>query len=216
QQHEVRRIMRRTRKDGTKVWHNPEIMTAARGRGATSTPRPTETPEDRRAAKQNRAALEALFAPKKDAGAKTNGPVEDEKRPAVTPKPGRIVLPPPPNPDPRVAERHKLLGKLLGAEGRPAVSKAANEFLRAGFTFPEEQDVYLQLLEHTSEDHVRTAIDVLSRLLAGELPRRRAVLESRLRRIEQFADEPATRTAAERLRRQVSGRPDGPTPPSAQ
>jgi hypothetical protein len=74
-----------------------------------------------------------------------------------------------------------------------------------------EQDVYLQLLEHTDETRVHEALDALSGILAGELPKRRAVLESRLRRIEQFAEESATREAAGRLRRQVSGRPEGPS-----
>ncbi len=129
---------------------------------------------------------------------------------ATSSKPARIVLPPPPDPDPRAAERQKLLAKLMRAAGRPAVSQAANEFLGAGFVFPDEQDVHLQLLEHANEDHVCTAIDKLASILAGEVPQRRAVLESRLRRIEQFADEAPTRAAAERLRRQVSGRNEGP------
>ena len=120
------------------------------------------------------------------------------------------MLAPAPNSDPAAVERQRLLGKLLRAEGRPGVTKAANEFLRSGFTFPNEQDVHLQLLEHTNEDHVRTAIDALASLLGAEPPRRRAVLESRLRRIEQFADEADTRMAAERLRRQVSGRDVSP------
>jgi uncharacterized small protein (DUF1192 family) len=128
----------------------------------------------------------------------------------------RIVLAPPPQSDPQATERQRLLGKLLGAEGRPKIAKAATEFLRAGFTFPEEQDVYLQLLEHTDETHVRSAIDMLATLLVGELPKRRAVLESRLRRIEQFAEDADTRRAAERLRRRVTGRPEDQGPSSTE
>jgi hypothetical protein len=211
--------MRRVRKqDATKVWHNPELNTFSRlGGGNGGVARPADAPEDRRSAKQHRAALEALFAPKREP--------EPEEKPqrgtsGGTGKPaGRIVLAPAPNADPRTAERQKLLGKLLHAEGRPGITKAADEFIKAGFTFPEEQDVYLQLLEHGKEEHVRTAIDVLGGLLAGELPKRRAVLESRLRRIEQFAEEPSTRAAAERLRRRVSGRAETAVtmgaPPSA-
>ncbi|APR81956.1 Hypothetical protein A7982_07305 [Minicystis rosea] len=200
--------MRRTRKDATKVWHNPDIHTVTRrsgtGGGGGSAPRaPVESAEDRRHAKQHRAALEALFAPKRepeadDAKAKNGAPSKAS---------GRIVLAPPPQTDSRAAERQKLLSRLLVAEGRPGVSKAADAFLAAGFTFPEEQDVYLQLLEHAREEHVRGAIDRLDTILAGELPKRRAVLESRLRRIEQFAEDEETREAAARLRRRVSGRP---------
>ena len=212
--------MRRIRKDATKVWHNPELNTFSRrggGNGGVARP-PTEAPEDRRASKQHRAALEALFAPKREAdpapaGAGQNGSGKPGDGPRGN---GRIVLAPPPQSDPRTIERQKLLGRLLVAEGRPKISKAADDFLKAGFSLPEEQDVYLQLLEHADEEHVRTAIDMLGTILAGELPKRRAVLESRLRRIEQFAEEAATREAAERLRRRVGGRGETPSNPPSQ
>jgi hypothetical protein len=205
--------MRRIRRDATKVWHNPELHTAY-GRGQPNSaglPRPTQTGEDRRAAKQHRAALEALFSPRKEPEAEdSKGGRVKSGRDAASKTPGRIVLAPPPQSDPKAVERQRLLAKLLDASGRPNISKAANDFLRAGHTFPAEQDVYLQLLEHSDEQRIQEAIDELSGILAGELPKRRAVLESRLRRIEEFAEEPATRAAAERLRRQVSGRPEAP------
>jgi len=203
--------MRRIRKDATKVWHNPELNTFSTRGGTGGVARaPTDNPEDRRSANQHRAALEALFAPKRE-------PEPDDGRAgtsshraagAGTPsKPGgRIVLASAPQSDPRTVERQKLLHKLLLAEGRPKISKAADDFVKAGFTLPEEQDVYLQLLEHANEAHVRVAIDRLGSILAGELPKRRAVLESRLRRIEQFAEEALTREVAEGLRRRVGGR----------
>ena len=203
--------MRRPRNDGTRVWHNPEVDTPARRRGQGNGRGP-EIQQDRREVKQHRAALEALFSPRKDPDGKSTDARGEATSAAKSS--GRIVLAPPPSSDPKTAERQRLLGKLLVAEGRPQISKAANEFLRAGFTFPDEQDVQLQLLEHNDEDHVLTAIDSLHALLVGELPKRRAMLESRLRRIEQFAEEPATREAAERLRRSVSGRPAPSTPPS--
>ena len=59
------------------------------------------------------------------------------------------------------------------------------------------------------------AIDALSSLLAGELPKRRAVLESRLRRIEEFAEEACTREGARLLRRAVNGRGGAPSQASA-
>lgn len=208
--------MRRIRKEATKVWHNPELNTfARRGGGNGGVAKPAESAEDRRTANQHRAALEALFAPKRDpepAGEEQRGTraSRDSNAPKAA---GRIVLPAPPQSDPRTGERQRLLAKLLAAEGRPNVSKCADDFLRAGFTLPEEQDVYLKLLEHANEERVRAAIDTLATILAGELPKRRAVLESRLRRIEQFAEEPATREAAERLRRRVGGRSEMPSCP---
>jgi hypothetical protein len=203
--------MRRTRKDATKVWHNPDLNTFSRRGGNGGVARvATESPEDRRSASQHRAALEALFAPKRD-------PEPDrpaDARNGTPSKPGgRIVLAPPPQTDSRGAERQKLLQRLLVAEGRPSVTKAADELVKAGFSLPEEQDVCLKLLEHAREDQVRAAIAALDTILAGELPKRRAVLESRLRRIEEFAEEPETRAAAEQLRRRVSGRPAAPPKP---
>lgn len=214
--------MRRIRKDATKVWHNPEMNTFSSRRSASSGTRERAaagpTAEDRRAVTQHRAALEALFAPRRDpetdpeARALGNGRSSRDGAKSA----GRIVLPPPPQSDPRTAERQKLLSKLLLAQGRPNVSKAADEFVRAGFTFPDDQDVHLQLLEHVNEDHVRSAIDALTSLLAGELPKRRAVLDSRLRRIEEYAEDVTTREAAARLRRCVSGRPGTSAPPGPQ
>jgi hypothetical protein len=203
--------MRRIRRDATKVWHNPELHPSRSGQLSTAGgPRPTQNGADRRAASQHRAALEALFAPRKEPEASDDGKGGRSKvgREASSKTPGRIVLAPPPQSDPHAVERQRLLSKLLLASGRPGISKAANDFLRAGHTFPTEQDVYLQLLEHTDEQRVQEAIDALSGIFAGELPKRRAVLESRLRRIEQFAEEPTTRQGAERLRRQVSGKPE--------
>ncbi len=206
--------MRRIRKEATKVWHNPEINSfPRRGSSGGSPPPKPPSAEDKRAQSQHRAALEALFAPRREvdveAEAKSNG-----RTAAAQKAGGRIVLPPPPDADPRTGERQKLLARLLCAEGRPNVSKAANDFTRAGFTLPDDQDVHLKLLEHADEACVRAAIDALSSLLAGELPKRRAVLESRLRRIEEFAEDAATREAASLLRRSVSGRGGSTSKPS--
>ena len=62
-------------------------------------------------------------------------------------------------------------------------------------------------LEKLASGPQKKAIEALSGILAGELPKRRAVLESRLRRIEEFAEEPSTREAATRLRRNLGGPP---------
>lgn len=151
-----------------------------------------------------RSALEALFAPRADPAA------------AATPEPSkaapRIVLPAVPNADPRTAERRRLLGKLMAASGPGAVSKIADEFVAAGFTFPEDQEVQMQLLEHLDEGRVREAVDTLARVLAGELPKRKHVLDQRLRRIEEHVEDGATREAAASLRKLIHGRPVTPQP----
>src|SRR5262245_57017886 len=87
----LKEVMARIRRDGTtKVWHNPEI--SGRRSGHAAAPRTAPTLEEKRTANAHRAALEALFSPKKeeDAG-KVAKTIE-----AVTGKAGRIVLAPPP------------------------------------------------------------------------------------------------------------------------
>jgi hypothetical protein len=108
--------------------------------------------------------------------------------------------------DPKVLERERLLGRLVTAEGRPAITRAADAFVAAGFELPEEQGVLLQMLEHSRESYVQSAIDKLATILTAEPCKRLTVLESRLRRLEEFADEPDLRASARDLRRQVTGR----------
>ena len=210
--------MRRTRKDETKVWHNPEVVSPTRQRGA-----PLEDASDRRDQRQHRAALEALFAPRKAAdGATAPATPADSAAGADVARArrrsaeeARIVPTTAADPDPKAADRQRLLARLLCAEGRPRITKATHDFLHAGFTLPDDQDVHLQLLEPSDEARVCGAIDALGSLLATEPAKRRVLLESRLRRIEEYADDPATRGAAERLRRQVAGRNETPQPSRA-
>lgn len=203
----------------TKVWHNPEIQTFARRSepafpSRSNSAQKRQEPEGQRDGGRHRAALEALFSPRPDQ--KSSAPQNNEitgpssRGGASAPKSeraqGRIVPSSQPvQADPLSEERKRLLSKLLVAEGRPKISKAAAEFLRAGFDFPVDQDVYLQLLEHSDDQYVRSAIDGLSALLAAEEPKRRAVLESRLRRIEEYAEEADTRKAADQLLRKLAG-----------
>jgi len=175
---------------------------AHRRSGRASEQRRDETARANAEAKQHRSALEALFSPK----------VVVEDKPAALPKnAARIVLPPIPDADPKHAERRKLLAKLLTAKGPASISKAADAFMAAGFIFPDDQETHVQLLEHVDEERVREAIAKLTTIFAGELPKRRPVIEQRLRRIEDQADEADTRDMAAALRRMLHGRGVGPT-----
>jgi hypothetical protein len=109
--------------------------------------------------------------------------------------------------DPRAPEREKRLGKLLVAEGRVAVTKAAEDFVRAGFEFPNEQDVQLKLLDHGTDHRVRDALAVLARLLDEGPPQRRTVLDARLRRLEDDAEDAEVRQLAGSIRRRLLSRP---------
>ncbi len=183
--------MHRTHKINTKVWHNPEIV--------------------QRKAKENKAfVLDAL-----------NHPKQNRKLDALFSKPSELstgtsslhkslqrkvaVVSSPPIPE-DLSDQQKLLSKLLKAEGRIQISKAARDFLKAGFSFPEEEDVHLQLLEHTDEDQVRSSLEKLHEILNNNPLKRKNILESRLRRLEEFAEEQVTQQAANLMRKRISGR----------
>src|SRR5437763_1851991 len=51
-------------------------------------------------------------------------------------------------------ERRHLLERLLESEGPAAITRAANAYRKAGFSFPQEQLVQLKLLEHKDDSEV--------------------------------------------------------------
>jgi len=175
------------------VWHDPHLTAAGR--------RKVQAAEKRAEGSDGTEDSSDLHGLRRD---RHRGP--ESKRDGV-----RIVARPVNTVDPREAERERLLGRLLAVEGRPAIARAAQAYREAGFEFPRNQYVWLQLLEHNDERTVGEAIGQLTAILSEEAPARWAVLESRLRRIEQFADEHAIRDAASELRRLISGRWVAPT-----
>jgi hypothetical protein len=144
--------------------------------------------DDARSSSKYRAALEALFARKSE--------------PVAEPVPERAakIVTVPVREDPRREERDKRLAKLMAAEGRAAVTKTCEVYLRAGFALPEEQDVMLKVLDHDEDERVLQALASLSKLLDAEPPYRRTVLEARLRRLENDSDDPGVRELAQVVR----------------
>jgi hypothetical protein len=106
-------------------------------------------------------------------------------------------------PDDREKQRLRLLERLLTSEGRVAISRAANDLRLAGFEFPLNQDVQLQLLEHNDENLARQAVAQLKVLLETEKPIKLPIFSQRLRRLEEVGEDPLTRKTAADLRRQI-------------
>jgi hypothetical protein len=131
-------------------------------------------------------------------GSPVDGTLEEKPK---APRAARIVSVSVQDPDGRLLERERLLARFLSSEGRGAVTRAADQYLRAGFEFPVEQPVQLQLLEHNDEALVRDAIGALRGILTSEPPLKRPIFEQRLKRLEDSAEEEATRSAASDLRR---------------
>jgi hypothetical protein len=161
----------------------------------TEETRPDVLARQNAASKQYRAALEALFEKKPEA-------VETIEKLVPSVNLPRVV-----ESAPDAAQSNKrqdLLRKVNAAQGSKAISDAIETFLGAGFELPDDQEVFLQMLEHRDEERVREAIEKLERLLAGQLPKRKPVLVQRLKRLEENADESQTREAAAELRRKVA------------
>jgi hypothetical protein len=97
----------------------------------------------------------------------------------------------------------RLLDRLLRSQGRVAISRAADELWESKFKAPRQQEVQIQLLEHENEHRARDAVFVMAELLQRESPIQRPILDQRLRRLEEFAEDPITRDAARALRRSM-------------
>lgn len=132
---------------------------------------------------------------------------EPEAPPAPAPEPARraarIIQVGGGAADDRERERLKLLGRLMACQGRGPITRAADEFLQHGFELPNEQEVHLQLLEHFDETRARESLAAISLLLEEQSPIKKPVLDQRLRRLEEHADESVTRDLAADLRRSL-------------
>src|SRR5260221_9671991 len=188
------------------------------GRGRRRKPRKVERPERpepvriaaRRPdspllAKAPAKTIAASAVPRRSGEALREDAPTDEKVPAPVPEPARraarIVQLGGGEADESERERRKLLGRLMESQGRGAISRAADDFLRHGFSLPNEQAVHLQLLEHFDETRARESVEAISMLLRTEAPMKRPVLDQRLRRLEEHADEAVTRDLAANVRR---------------
>lgn len=99
--------------------------------------------------------------------------------------------------------RRRLLSRYLAAEGRAAITHAADAYFGGGFTLPKEQEVQLKLLEHFDEARAVEAVSVLTLLIEEDDPIQLPVLRQRLRRLEEHADDLNLRSAATQLRRRL-------------
>lgn len=96
-----------------------------------------------------------------------------------------------------------LLDRLVRSQGRGAISRAADDLWDGKFTIPKRQEIQIQLLEHENEQRARDAVFAMAELLQREAPIKRPVLDQRLRRLEEWAEDSITRDAAGALRRSM-------------
>ena len=145
---------------------------------------------------ESREARDSELPPAQDAG-RSSAEGQGPRRRAV-----RIV---------KAAERalgpgnreQQLIDRLMRSQGRGAISRAANDLWEGKFVAPRKQEIQIQLLEHENETRARDAVFIIAELLQREAPIQRPVLDQRLRRLEQSAEDPITRDAAGALRRSM-------------
>ena len=157
--------------------------------------RPEVVARQNAASKQYRAALEALFEKKPEAVETIQALVPHANLPRVVESAPDVA---------KSNKRQDLLRRIGAAQGSKAISDSVEAFFNAGFELPDDQEVFLQMLEHRDEERVRQAIAQLERLLMGQMPKRKPVLVQRLKRLEENADEAQTRDVAAGLRRKVA------------
>lgn len=97
----------------------------------------------------------------------------------------------------------RLLYRLERGQGRSAITIAANDLFELEIAIPRTQELQIQLLEHEDDHRARDAVFTIAELLQTEEPFQRPVLDQRLRRLEQSAEDPITRDAADALRRAI-------------
>ncbi len=97
--------------------------------------------------------------------------------------------------------RRRLLSQYLSSEGRAAITRAADNYLDAGFEMPREQAIQIRLLEHFDEARGFSALKVLQELLRLDEPEHVPIRKQRLQRLEEYAEESATQKLAGELRK---------------
>ncbi len=178
-----------------KTWREIDRNRSSSFRSPETLERYEQSSKQNAAAKEYRAALEALFQKKPDAADKSEQGVAAVKIPRVVGQSADGEVGP--------SRRQDLLRRIGNAQGSRAISDAVDAFLAAGHELPEDQELHLQILEHRDEGRVRASLERLEHLLAGQLPKRKPVLVQRLRRLEEVSEERETRDAAAKLRRAV-------------
>jgi hypothetical protein len=174
---------------------DPKSDKAARGQPARRQQAPL--PEVVLARRPASAPAPALSTPPPPA----ERPAEKLDEPAAPVKRAARIVSGPRALDDAELERQHLLSRLLDSVGPSMVTRAANAYRKASFGFPEEQPVQLKLLEHSDEAVVCSALEALARLLDDQPPIMLPIFEQRLKRLEEDAESPETRSRAAELRR---------------
>lgn len=96
------------------------------------------------------------------------------------------------------AGRTTLLRQLEAAEGRDAITKAVDAFVRS-YALPDDVDLLTKVLEHRDPQQQLTALRALLRMTEGDRPRRTRGLVGKLKLIREMADDPEIADLAAQL-----------------
>ncbi|MBK8482708.1 MAG: hypothetical protein IPL40_16340 [Proteobacteria bacterium] len=101
-------------------------------------------------------------------------------------------------PDPELVQRQALLRALVMAEGRDAVTQAAEAYLAHG-AWPEDVEALARVIEHRDPARQAEAIERMLAQLEGQRPRRARAVLGQLRLIRDTADDERLVSLAEQL-----------------
>jgi len=101
------------------------------------------------------------------------------------------------------SEIPSLARAVRQAVGSREVASAVDALLNASGDLPDDWDVLIQVLLHPDEERVRDAMARIDRLLNRRMPKRKDLLQERLRRLETLAEEEETKEAARALSRRL-------------
>jgi len=104
---------------------------------------------------------------------------------------------------PEGKKRIAALKKIKDAKTSSAVDRAVDAYL-AKWELPPDHDVLAQVLTCSDEEHVGRALETIADLLSkNRPPRRKTILEQRLRRVISLGDDPDLADEAEAIIKQL-------------
>ncbi|QDG50716.1 hypothetical protein FIV42_08230 [Persicimonas caeni] len=93
------------------------------------------------------------------------------------------------------AERKAAIDELRKADGFREFATAVSEYRKAGWTYPDDEDLLIRMLDHPDERVVRDALEHVADLAGRRGFDRVTPLKNRLSTIKTMSDDPRTRKA---------------------
>lgn len=97
------------------------------------------------------------------------------------------------------AERKAAIKELRNADGFREFAKAVSEYRKAGWKYPDDENLLIRMLDHPDERVVRDVLEHVADLAGRRELDRVKPLKNRLSTIKTMSDDPRTRKAVARV-----------------